>query len=696
MFQRPVRKISVLATILMFFILCLPVAAEGGLSTEIPPVTQVFDAFSGELFASPYPISYGEEGFRTRILERTQGKRDPIGLVLSGGSARAMAHIGVLMYMEEAGIIPDFIISNSMGSIVALLYSAGFSPNQISDILTETDMSGLFDLVLPTKGGLLSLSRFESLLAAHIGHDMKIENSLVPVMIVVEDLVTKRQVHIMEGDYATALAASFAIPVYFDPVEYRGHLLIDGGITNLTPLSFAYEYTDTVIVSTTFYDVDTLNLRNPLTVLNVSLDIGKRREGVAEMYRYAESLLWIRPDVEKISFMEFSKAAEIIGKGYEAAKAQGEALAVLADSSLEVSSLDQIRADRAKDIQRVRAQKQIFGHTTAARTSGALSFGFESHGYPSSGQYLREDTALGLEYKMLSGDLEVSMLGGGGARIRSNAELSIHPLLGAHADFYPISFLRLSADVAGFLAGNSNLVSDIYASAGAEFRQILADGNLVLSLAGIAEMSFQVVRKSPEQEFLLTAGFYGSWFLQNSLLSKPLFFSLLYQLYGHGANPRLRNFAGGNLSSAFRLGKLFTLDAKVSVRFALDGQGDVPYFAQDGYRSRLISLLRRGRSSTNLGSPFLVTGSFYVGIVPFAVNPSFGELVLLDQPRLGPYVDLLWGDGLVPSVAIGMQVDMTMKIIGLKEFPLAVYAGYEFSRKQPSNGGMVWGVSFNL
>jgi hypothetical protein len=72
------------------------------------------------LMDAPIPIVYGEEGFRQRIEARTGGEREAVGLVLSGGSARAFAHIGVLTRMEEAGIVPDFIVANSMGSIIGL------------------------------------------------------------------------------------------------------------------------------------------------------------------------------------------------------------------------------------------------------------------------------------------------------------------------------------------------------------------------------------------------------------------------------------------------------------------------------------------------------------------------------------------------------------------------------------------------
>ena len=109
------------------------------------------------------PIAYGEEQFKQRILARTGGKRDPIGLVLSGGSARAMAHIGVLRYLEEQGIVPDYIVSNSMGSIVGMLYSAGMSPDQIEDMIKRIDIGTTVDLTLPLRGGLLETETLSAL-----------------------------------------------------------------------------------------------------------------------------------------------------------------------------------------------------------------------------------------------------------------------------------------------------------------------------------------------------------------------------------------------------------------------------------------------------------------------------------------------------------------------------------------------------
>ncbi len=288
---------------------------------------------TNSLMSSFVPIEYGNEEFMQRIQERTKGEREPIGLLLSGGSARAFAHIGVIAYIEELGIVPDYIISNSMGSIVGILYAAGLNSNQLYEMSKNLDVSTLFDMTLPMKGGLLDPSKFVSFVSSYIAKGKELQDLDIPIMVITEDIATKRSVRLMEGDIESILAASFALPVYFPPVEFRGHMLIDGGLINLAPVEIAYEYGDNVIVSSTFYEGKGLNLRDPLTVLNVSLDIGKRRNGAYSLYTHPEAV-WIRCDVEDFSFMAFDKIDELRDKGYSSAKAQNANLLKFAQENL--------------------------------------------------------------------------------------------------------------------------------------------------------------------------------------------------------------------------------------------------------------------------------------------------------------------------------------------------------------------------
>ena len=299
---------KIIFVLILILALCLPIFA-----TDLETAVEN-DEFLKEILISDIPVTYGDEAFRERILQRTEGKRDPIGLVLTGGSARACAHIGVLRYLDEHGIVPDFIVSNSMGSIIGMLYAAGITPDQIEEILRVGDISSYFALTLPSNGGFLDPSGFKALIDYIVGEDYRMEETDIPVMVVCDDLVSKREVRITEGPFTDVLVGSFALPVYFSPYKYNGHLLVDGGVISLAPIDAAYEYTDTVILSTTFYDADTMNLINPVTILNSSFDIGKRQNASSDLKKYTD-LIWIRCAVEQFSFMAFKDAATMADIG---------------------------------------------------------------------------------------------------------------------------------------------------------------------------------------------------------------------------------------------------------------------------------------------------------------------------------------------------------------------------------------------
>lgn len=166
----------------------------------------VWSQQTDSLLLASTPIIYGEDGFRQRILSRTGGLREPIGLVLSGGSARAFAHIGVLKRLEEAGIVPDFIVANSMGSIIGLLYAAGLSPDQLYELVSRTELNALFAPVFPVAGGILDPRRFSDLIRLYLG-DLRLEDLPIPILVACEDPKSKRQVLLAEGDLITVTAS---------------------------------------------------------------------------------------------------------------------------------------------------------------------------------------------------------------------------------------------------------------------------------------------------------------------------------------------------------------------------------------------------------------------------------------------------------------------------------------------------------
>lgn len=284
-------------------------AQQGGSSFEsaFPP--------GDPLRAIAEPLFHGESSFARRLAEKTKGAREPLALVLCGGSARAYAHIGVLKALDSAGIEPDFIVANSMGAIVGMLYAAGFSPDDIELLVRALSPEHYLDVVFPTHGGFISMNRFIAVLDMLTG-PMDLSETRIPIIIVGEDLRTRRQVWFAEGSFSSIMAGAIAMPAIFEPQPIEDFLIIDGGAANIVPLEPALRFTSSAIVSTALYN-RRMNYSNPITVINRAFDIGKTRAGIDGLSQ--SNAFIIRNRVEELSYMQFSDPAQIIGIGEESA-----------------------------------------------------------------------------------------------------------------------------------------------------------------------------------------------------------------------------------------------------------------------------------------------------------------------------------------------------------------------------------------
>lgn len=163
--------------------------------------------------------------------------RPKIGLALGSGSARGLAHFGVIRALAEAGIEVEFIAGTSIGALVGAVYSAGRI-----DALEATFRSmdrkktrALFDFVLP-KSGLLDGARLSKLVHEHIQVN-GIEALPILFHAVATDIQSGEEVVIRTGDIIKAVRASASVPGIFTPVRSNGRLLVDGGLVNPVPAS---------------------------------------------------------------------------------------------------------------------------------------------------------------------------------------------------------------------------------------------------------------------------------------------------------------------------------------------------------------------------------------------------------------------------------------------------------------------------
>ncbi len=162
-----------------------------------------------------------------------------IGLALSGGGARGLAHIGVLKVLEKAGIPVSYLAGTSMGGLVAAAYAAGFSPAEMEDrALRFAHLKELMKLVdlTPQRRGLLEGKKVRNYIRDWLGERLTFADLRIPTTLTAVDLLTGREILLSSGPILTAVYATIAMPGVFKPVFEDGRVLADGGVLDNLPL----------------------------------------------------------------------------------------------------------------------------------------------------------------------------------------------------------------------------------------------------------------------------------------------------------------------------------------------------------------------------------------------------------------------------------------------------------------------------
>lgn len=188
---------------------------------------------------------------RNRLTWDQPPRPHKIGLVLGGGAARGIAHVGALLVMEEQGIYPDIITGTSVGALVGGLYAAGVSARRLEALVADVSWFDLVSLKLPTPNlrdlakslplGLLDIDKMIPWIDSLIGEGILIEQLNTPFAAISTDLVTGEVVAMNRGLLAPAIRASCAVPGIFTPYRRNGRLLGDGVVANNLPVSVARE-----------------------------------------------------------------------------------------------------------------------------------------------------------------------------------------------------------------------------------------------------------------------------------------------------------------------------------------------------------------------------------------------------------------------------------------------------------------------
>ncbi|MDI6804128.1 MAG: patatin-like phospholipase family protein [Bacteroidota bacterium] len=274
-----------------------------------------------------------------------------IGLALSGGGARGIAHIGVIIAFEEEGIPIDYIAGTSMGSIVGGLYAAGYSGEAQKDIVHQIDWEGIFnenpepgseliskrygmmesivvlrfkfwDVYIPfglMNGQRINDELFKYTAQANYAAKSNFDSLSIPYRPVVVDISTGEVVAIDKGDLAQAIRGSMAIPFLFYPAKINDRYMVDGGVLNVIPTDVVKDMGADIIIGVDLEGLFPMGTEptNLMEIADHTIDIMIRE---LKQKNIALADVLIEPQLGQHSSTDYSEFDSLIGKGYCAAK----------------------------------------------------------------------------------------------------------------------------------------------------------------------------------------------------------------------------------------------------------------------------------------------------------------------------------------------------------------------------------------
>ena len=259
-------------------------------------------------------------------------RKKKVGLALSGGAARGLAHVGVLRVLQNESIPIDLIAGTSAGAVIGAGYAWDQDMARITREALDADwkkMAPLIDLSLP-KSGFIKGKKVQELIAGYVGGNIKFSDLKIPFACVATDIDTGEEIVIDSGSLPEALRASISIPGIFTVVKYEGRYLVDGGLTTPVPVEVVSDMgADFIIAVNVNPDVtDRLGKTSQKRVA------ARKEPNIFQImmqsvyittYSLARSSLEnadvvIEPDLAHINAGDFNRARELVTRGRQAAE----------------------------------------------------------------------------------------------------------------------------------------------------------------------------------------------------------------------------------------------------------------------------------------------------------------------------------------------------------------------------------------
>lgn len=298
-----------------------------------------------------------------------QETKPKVGLVLSGGGAKGMAHIGALKVIDSLGVKIDYVAGTSMGAIVGALYASGYSGNQLDSIFKEVDFDKIisdnlpraskafvernnsekyvislpfddFKLKLPSalSKGQNTYALF-SKLALHVSDVEDFSKLPIPFFCIATNVETGEPVMLDKGNLTQSILASGAFPSLFQPVVIHDQTLIDGGVANNYPVDELRAKGMDVIIGVDVQD-GLMGKKDLKSAPSVLLQINNFRTIEGMKVKAGKTDVYIKPDVKDYTVVSFDDRNQIIEAGKTASLEKIEHLKTLIDKDSKTLELN--------------------------------------------------------------------------------------------------------------------------------------------------------------------------------------------------------------------------------------------------------------------------------------------------------------------------------------------------------------------
>ncbi|HOJ43651.1 MAG TPA: patatin-like phospholipase family protein [Syntrophorhabdaceae bacterium] len=246
-------------------------------------------------------------------------KKEPrIALVLSGGSAKGFAHVGVIRVLEQEKIPIHMIVGTSVGSLIGGIYAANPDSFQLEYIAFKVEKNDIIDMLTIPKMGLGQGARLEEFVERYV-KIKRVEETKIPFYPIATDLNTGETVILEKGSLAKAIRASASIPGVFTPVIFGNRMLVDGGVSNNIACDVAKNIkgADIVIAVNLLKYISNYDIKSVVDVIGQSINIMMHATNKPKL-AYADVV--IEPDTLGVALFDFTKKKELMEAGIKATK----------------------------------------------------------------------------------------------------------------------------------------------------------------------------------------------------------------------------------------------------------------------------------------------------------------------------------------------------------------------------------------